>query len=220
MFWVDTSSNVSRVFDRMGLGRNSTSPSFFTLADSNSRLVLEVSGDVNYQYWSQEAKRWVSLQSNKCGTDNPCGIFSICNPQAIDPCHCLKGFEPSDADSWRQGNKSAGCVRKKKLSCSNISSHGNDRFLQFSTVELPKNEVELKMDAAEGCQSTCVSNCSCIAYAYDFNSDCLLWHDQVLTLTNISTDNNHPSFYLRLAASEFVTTGELKKLTFLSSCYL
>ncbi|CAJ2657010.1 unnamed protein product [Trifolium pratense] len=77
-------------------------------------------------------------------------------------------------------------------------------------MELPPDEMRLKMDSTERCESTCVKNCSCIAYSYYFNSYCMLWYDSILSLKNISSDiengnNNHPAFYLRLAASEFVT---------------
>ncbi|MCI11615.1 receptor-like serine/threonine-protein kinase SD1-8-like, partial [Trifolium medium] len=70
--------------------------------DSNSRLVLEVSGDLKYEALSEESNRWLFQFSSKCFIDNSCGIFSICNPEAIDPCKCLDGFTPLDADSWKQ----------------------------------------------------------------------------------------------------------------------
>jgi hypothetical protein len=160
-----------------------------------------------------------------CGNNITCGVFSLCDPQAIDPCHCLKGFEPVDGslryDEFTQnkgkGRRYAGCVRKSELLCQNISSNSsNDRFLRFDKMELPPDEMRLKMDSTERCESTCVKNCSCIAYAYYFNSYCMLWYNNILSLKNISSDiengnNNHPAFYLRLAASEFVTTCKLKE---------
>lgn len=238
VFWIDGRSNVSREGDvdrnRMGLrvmfGIDATS--LFTLpAGSNSRLVLLVSGDLDYQDWSEEANRWVSVQSSKCGTNNSCGAFSICNPQDLDACQCLKGFEPFDADS---GNRSDGCVRRKDLSCTNTSSDDNsnsnssDRFMQFIKVELPSIQVKRRMDTAKRCESTCISNCTCVAYAYDFNGNCMLWHDQVLSLKNISTDiasannnnNNNPSFFLRLAASELITTGKMRAGTSFTFIFL
>ncbi|XP_061336702.1 receptor-like serine/threonine-protein kinase SD1-7 [Gastrolobium bilobum] len=215
VFWIDDNSNVSiqSVINRIGMEQNIMN--YFTWqANSNSRVVLEVSGELNLQYWSEEDKRWVSLQSSKCGTNNSCGAFSICNPQALDPCECLYGFKPFDVDSWRQGISSAGCVRKTELSCSNTSSdtvQGNDGFLQLSKVELPSSSdgVTLKTDTARKCESICSSNCSCVAYVYDFNATCQLWMDQVLILKNISADiyKDNPSFYLRLAASEIVDSN-------------
>ena len=201
---------------------------YFTWSvDNDSRLVLEVSGELIKESWSEEAKRWVSIRSSKCGTENSCGVFSICNPQAHDPCDCLHGFQPLHADSWRNGNTSAGCVRKIELSCSNRSSNNvksNDGFFQFNKVQLPQTSngyIKLKIDRARECESACSRNCSCVAYAYYLNSSiCQLWHGQVLSLKNISTyldnsDNTNPIFYLRLAASELVTAGKSKKPPFL-----
>ncbi|XP_027356119.1 receptor-like serine/threonine-protein kinase SD1-8 [Abrus precatorius] len=214
VFWIDDHSNVTieSVINRIGAVMNNLD--YWTWpADSNSRLVLEVSGELNEEFWSEEAKRWVSLQSSKCGTNNSCGVFSICNPQALHPCDCLHGFKPFDIDSWRKGNKSAGCVRKTDLSCRNSSS--NDGFLQFNEVELPPTldgySEKTKTNMAKECESNCSRNCSCVAYAYDLNGNCQLWLGEVLSLKNISTYedkfyNTNPSFYLRLAASELILT--------------
>jgi hypothetical protein len=203
----------SRSIHRAGLELNKKGY-YSLLDDSNSRLVLEVSGDLNYQYWSEENMRWDSVQSySMCRNNITCGVFSLCDPQALDPCHCMKGFEPVDGSLRYDGRRYAGCVRKTELLCHNKSSNSNDQFLRFDKVELPPDEMRLKMDSTEKCESTCVKNCSCIAYAYYFNNYCMLWYDNILSLKKISSDiddNNHLAFYLRLAASEFVTTCKLK----------
>ncbi|PNX93705.1 S-locus lectin kinase family protein, partial [Trifolium pratense] len=162
----------NRPIHRAGLELNKIKGYYTLLDDSNSRLVLEVSGDLNYQYWSEENMRWVSVQSySTCGNNITCGLFSLCDPQALDPCHCLKGFEPVDGSlrynefqqSKGKGRRYAGCVRKTELLC--------------------------------------------------HKHYCMLWYDSILSLKNISSDiengnNNHPAFYLRLAASEFVTAWD------------
>lgn len=56
----------------------------------------------------------------------------------------------------------------------------------------------------------------CVAFAYYLNGNCQLWLGSVLNLKNVSTDvdnsdDSNPIFYLRLAASEFVTSGKFKK---------
>ncbi|WJX93306.1 hypothetical protein P8452_74847 [Trifolium repens] len=103
--------------------------------------------------------RWVSVQSySMCGNNITCGVFSLCDPQALDPCHCLKGFQPVDGslryDEFTQSNgkgrRYAGCVRKTELLCQNISSNSsNDRLLRFDKMELPPDEMRLKMDSTE-----------------------------------------------------------------------
>ncbi|PNY02978.1 serine/threonine kinase family protein, partial [Trifolium pratense] len=140
---------------------------YFTI-DSNYRLVLEVSGDLKYEALSEESNRWVFQSSSKCSIDNSCGIFSICNREAIDPCKCLDGFTPLDADSWNQGNRSAGCVRIKALSCS--SNNSKDRFSNISAVESPPSYYGYReVYAVSQCESDCFTDCSCVAYAYYIN---------------------------------------------------
>ncbi|KAK7405166.1 hypothetical protein VNO78_06365 [Psophocarpus tetragonolobus] len=214
VFWIDDRSNdsIGNVLGRSGVEQSRYKRYFTWPVDSDSRLVLEVSGELNQEYWSEEAKGWVSIQSSKCGTNNSCGVFSICNPQALEPCDCLPGFQPFDADSWSKGDKSAGCVRKKELSCRN-SVESSDGFKQLNKVQLPSTlnkYSRIRIDTARGCESNCSRNCSCVAYAYYLNGNCQLWLGQVLNLKNISTyvdnsDNSNPIFYLRLAASELVT---------------
>jgi hypothetical protein len=90
-------------------------------------------------------------------------------------------------------------------------------------VELPPNDASLLLDSVAQCNNICFTNCSCVAFAYDFNGNCMLWNDQVPTLKNISSDSqdgdkNKLNFYLRLGASDVLTTSKLKEPPF-PSCY-
>ncbi|KAL2327774.1 hypothetical protein Fmac_021201 [Flemingia macrophylla] len=72
VFWIDDNSNntIDKVIIRSGVVKQA---GYFTWPVGNdSRLVLEVSGEVNLENWSDEEKRWVTAQSSKCGTDNSC----------------------------------------------------------------------------------------------------------------------------------------------------
>ncbi|WVZ03272.1 hypothetical protein V8G54_024078 [Vigna mungo] len=215
--WIDDRYNdtIRNVFGQTGADRNS----YFTLPVVNdSRLVLEVSGELNQEYWSDEKQVWISSQSSKCA-NNSCGAFSICNPKALRPCDCLYGFRPSDA-SWYNGNKSAGCVRNKDLSYCSNSVKSNDKFKQLFYVKSPTLDSLTKINTTRECESTCSRNCSCVAYAYYVNGYCQLWLGSVLNLKNVSTDvansdDSNPIFYLRLAAVEVDTLGKFKKRTFL-----
>ncbi|KAK7342635.1 hypothetical protein VNO80_25591 [Phaseolus coccineus] len=214
VFWIDDSYNetIVNVISRSGM---EVYEPYFTLPVGNdSRLVLEVSGELNQEYWSDEARLWFSIQSSKCATSNSCGAFSICNPKALDPCDCTDGFRPLDADSWNKGEKFAGCVRKKELSSCSNGVESNDKFKQLFNVKwppTPDSYKTIKIDTATGCQLTCSTNCSCVAFAYYLNGNCQLWFGSVLNLKNVSTDvdnsdDSNPIFNLRLAASEFVTS--------------
>ena len=139
-----------------------------------------------------------------------CGAFSICNETARVPCGCLKGFEPVDADAWSSGDASSGCVRKTSLQCTNNQKDG---FLKISRVDWTKNPLGLDIVNDKECQSACLNNCSCLAYAYDpkrnrtsVTKSCLVWDDSLLNLKQLSEDGN--DFYLKLAPSDLVTIGK------------
>jgi hypothetical protein len=217
--WIDGNSNFSvfDVFSGADLQYSSDSKRYIP-TDSNSRLVLAVSGDLKLEAWSKKSNRWLFLLSSKCSIDNPCGVFSICNPdEAIDPCKCLDGFKPLDADSWKQGNRSAGCVRRKTLSCSNTNS--NDTFLNISVESPPPYYTHWEVDVLAECLSICFNDCSCVAYAYYLNGTCMLWNQQVPTLKKTSFDiqdgnNNKLNISFRLAHPERLITSKLKEPTF------
>jgi hypothetical protein len=104
-----------------------------------SRMVLDVSGQLKLQSWSEDDKKWNSLQSSRCGDYAFCGAFSICNETAHVSdvaCSCLQGFKPNSADTWRHGNASSGCVRKTALQCGNNTVQ-RDGFLRMSKVDWP-----------------------------------------------------------------------------------
>ncbi|BAT90118.1 G-type lectin S-receptor-like serine/threonine-protein [Vigna angularis] len=220
-FWIDNHYNetIGNFTSRSGGYQHNLNDTrfnvgyYFTLPVGNdSRLVLEVSGELIQEYWSDKEHQWISIQSSKCA-NNSCGAFSICNPKARDPCDCLQGFRPSDADSWYNGNKSAGCVRKKDLSYCSNSVKSNDKFKQLYYVKSPTLDSLTKINTTttRECESTCSRNCSCVAYAYYVNGYCQLWLGSVLNLKNVSTDvansdDSKPIFYLRLAAAEVDTS--------------
>ncbi|XP_027911794.1 G-type lectin S-receptor-like serine/threonine-protein kinase At4g27290 isoform X2 [Vigna unguiculata] len=215
VFWIDDSYNdtIGNVIRQSDLNKSHpTNDSYFALrVGSDSRLVLEVSGELNLEYWSDKEQRWVS-NSSKCGTNNWCGAFSICNPEALDPCDCLNGFRPFDADSWSKGDKSAGCVRKKELSFCSNGVESNDTFNQLYDVNsVSASNWTIKIGTARECERTCSKNCSCVAFSYYANGNCQLWFGSLLNLKNVSTevisfDNSNPIIFLRVAASELDTS--------------
>lgn len=186
--------------------------------DYESRLVLEVSGELKQQFWSENTKEWVSLKSSTCSQNDSCGSFSICNPQALDPCECLEGFTPYDSDSWKQGNTSTGCVRKKELQCTNTSDDDDDGYFSLDQVDFVSDDLPIfEAQNASTCQRACSKDCSCVAYAFNFTGYCLLWHDQILNLINatvhvgddphVDDDSHTSSVFLKLAASELNNNG-------------
>jgi len=209
--------------------------------DRNFRFILEASGDLKYQAWSKESRQFIFQKSYQCVTNNSCGNFSVCNPQAVDACQCLDGFEKSDADSWSKGDRSAGCQRINKLSC-NTNNITNEFHPLNISVESPPHHVHRQVDKLSQCTDICFTNCSCVLYAYDIsNGSCMLWNDQVPTLKNTSTVdaynnrvyNYRLKFFLRVGPDRPITSKfkepficifificKLKEPTFPLSCRL
>uniref|UniRef100_A0A7N2MB12 Receptor-like serine/threonine-protein kinase n=1 Tax=Quercus lobata TaxID=97700 RepID=A0A7N2MB12_QUELO len=179
-------------------------------SDEISRMVLDVSGQLKLQSWSEDDQRWNSLQSSRCGDYALCGAFSICNETAEVPCGCLTGFRPVSADAWSKGNSSSGCVRETDLQCTKNNDVQNDGFLHMSKVDWPDNPWHLDFGSDIECQSACLNNCSCIAYTYYYKlrglkPPCLVWDGSLLNLKQLSADYIYGiDFNLKLATSDLV----------------
>ena len=195
-----------------------------------SRMVLDVSGQLKLQSWLEDDRRWHSIQSSRCRNYAFCGAFSICNETVHEPnqpCDCLPGFKPLSADPWETGNlsSSTGCARETDLQCTNKNTDvGKDGFLLMSKVDWPENPLQqLHIRNRLACESACLNNCSCIAYAYDQKVDhnvykfrCFVWNGPLLNLKKLSGDDKYGNeFYLKLAPSELATNGKKCTSTFL-----
>ncbi|XP_031105236.1 G-type lectin S-receptor-like serine/threonine-protein kinase At2g19130 [Ipomoea triloba] len=78
-----------------------------------------------------------------------------------------------------------------------------DRFRMVTNTRLPRHPRNVTVGSTTECESACLRNCTCNAYAYDnTNGGCWHWDGELL---NLSKDNSNGStIYIRLAASEFV----------------
>ncbi|KAM4097591.1 hypothetical protein ACJW30_07G012600 [Castanea mollissima] len=203
-------SSLRTSFDVLSYGSDYvTWPSNYTSQTQISRIVLDESGKLKLQSWLEDQKKWnSSIQSSRCEDYALCGNFSVCNETARNPCSCLPGFNPVS------GDVSSDCVRKTALQCSNNNSDTqNDKFLLMSKVDWLDYPKPLKMSSDKECQSSCLNNCSCIAYAFGAKngsirsdeSDCIEWHDSFSNLKLTPIEDKHGNgFYLKLAPSESV----------------
>ncbi|XP_021287440.1 receptor-like serine/threonine-protein kinase SD1-6 [Herrania umbratica] len=126
---------------------------------------------------------------------------------------CLEGFKPISASTSIQDGTYEVCVRKKNLHCTNSGDHAqNDGFLHKFFVDYPSDEYVLNhTSSAADCKAECVSNCSCIAYAYDINRGCLVWYGDLFDLKQLpENDVDGKIFYLKLAVSELITNQKEK----------
>ncbi|XP_059277811.1 G-type lectin S-receptor-like serine/threonine-protein kinase At4g27290 [Lycium ferocissimum] len=179
-----------------------------------SRFVIDVTGEMKQFTWLDSSKQWnvVYLQPTRsCDVYAYCGAFGTCNPNSTSVCRCLPGFVPKLDTDWDLDIFSQGCVRKTNLSCgSNPSAPFKDKFWLMSNVTLPKYYETARVTSATKCESACLNNCSCTAYAYD-GTECLTWSEELLNLQQLSQDDQRGrNLFIKLAASDFPSAIKAK----------
>ncbi|KAG5551166.1 hypothetical protein RHGRI_009557 [Rhododendron griersonianum] len=192
--------------------------SYYTCSMKNplvtARLVMDISGQLQV-LTRHEMDEWVMLWAQplaQCDVYAYCGAFGTCNQRATPFCQCFPGFQPNSVGSWNAGNMSGGCMRKAPLQCGNdiVANGQKDQFQRISKVTLPDNSIVLSQVRSAGdCQSACFSNCSCSAYTYDSSNGCSIWREELLNVKQLKDDDaNGRDFFLKLAASEFLSEGK------------
>ena len=97
-------------------------------------------------------------------------------------------------------DQSGGRVRRAPLQCDHS---GNDAFLLIPNMLFPVNSVALRVNNIKECKSSCLSNCSCTAYAYD--NGCFIWIGELVNLQQFSSENKiGREIHVRVAASELL----------------
>ncbi|KAK6230449.1 hypothetical protein QUC31_001967 [Theobroma cacao] len=206
-YWTDT---------RNAFWRNNNFVGGFTSEFLNTsriaQIVLDEFGQLKLQSWSEDDQRWYTLESSKCSYHR-CGVFNICNITSDTPCSCLEGFKPISAPTSKENGTNKSCVRKTNLQCTNNGGHvQNDGFFRKQFVDYPSDEHVLNLTrSAADCRLECLSNCACNAYAYDIKLGCLVWYGDLFDLKQLpEKDIDGKNFYLKLAASELITSGRKK----------
>ncbi|KAL0328806.1 UNVERIFIED_CONTAM: G-type lectin S-receptor-like serine/threonine-protein kinase [Sesamum calycinum] len=147
--------------------------------------VLKSSGNLEEKLWSHEKGEWLITWS------------SI-------------GMSPNK-DEWNAGNWSSGCTRRTPLRCQKKNPVGSeDVFLKLSQVKLPDHVKWLPAPDAD-CRSQCLSNCSCIAYAYYAGIGCMTWAGSLIDVQKFS--DGGPDLYIRVAHSELSDKQYWKAVT-------
>jgi hypothetical protein len=180
------------------------------------RFVMDVSGQVKGWFWVEATQGWNLVYAEpkaRCAVPRGCGAFGICSDGAATACDCARGFRPRSPANWGSGDYIDGCVRNAQLQCAKNSSgsvdtatglkkEGQDKFLRMDGMGFPDDGRVVGAASTGDCQSACLGDCTCSAYAY--NNSCFLWHGDLQTLqAGIGVDQaDAGSLYLRLAASE------------------
>ncbi|CAL5408632.1 unnamed protein product [Camellia sinensis] len=173
-------------------------------------IFITPDGTLKRMFMDEQVKNpyvsWM-VSVNRCDIYGVCGPFGVCNKNKSPNCECLKGFVPNSIEDWQKGNWGGGCVRKTDLLCqkntSNLASSGkaqNDGFWKLRSMKLPDHFEYLYSEDSSGCQQWCLSNCSCVAYAYVTGIDCVVWTGGLMDVQQFSLAGN--DLYLRLSYSE------------------
>lgn len=177
-----------------------------------SRFVMDISGQIQQLSWLESTKQWNLFWSQprtQCEVYAFCGPFGICNQQSLPFCSCLKGFQASSSNSWNLSDFSAGCARKTRLQCGNdsLANGKRDKFLEMPNMKLPDHPQTVAVGSSSECESTCLNNCSCTAYAY--GDHCSIWIGDLLNLQQLTSGG---TLYLKLAASELPNSRNSKAI--------
>ncbi|CAL5402222.1 unnamed protein product [Camellia sinensis] len=175
-----------------------------------TRMVMNRDGVLRRMTWIEgSSTSWVehlTTEMTNCDTFAFCGPYGLCTVNNSPECGCLQRFEPKFPKDWGT-DWSNGCVRRTPLNCSGVNG---DKFWKYSGVKVPDTEnswFNVTMTLKE-CETMCLKNCSCMAYAnLDVSgegSGCLLWFDE---LVDIRVIENGQDLYVRMAASEFGQAG-------------
>ncbi|CAN7025783.1 unnamed protein product [Brassica oleracea var. botrytis] len=191
--------------------------SYFTYSIYNkaniSRLVMDVSGQIRQSTWLNNNNQWNLFWSQprqQCQVYAYCGSFGICNDKSQPFCQCPRGFRPVSQKDWDMKDYSSGCVGKTELQCSRGVVN---QFLPLTNVKLPDNLEVWGITSFSICGSTCLGNCSCLAYAhYESSNRCLMWTKDVFNLQQFEEDYSEGNtLYLRLSASDMPSSSSSGK---------
>ncbi|KAK3165648.1 hypothetical protein QOZ80_1AG0035980 [Eleusine coracana subsp. coracana] len=179
----------------------------YTISDPSlfSRLLVVNSKDGQLRRFSLKNGAWSDYSfypTEPCDHYNRCGPFGYCNPDLSSACDCLPGFVPRSPEQWNLQDWSDGCVRRTNLSC-----NGSDGFWVVNQMKLPQATDATIYEGLtlDQCRQTCLSNCSCRAYAAANMSGgagvgCVLWTVDLLDMRQYPFAVE--DVYIRLAQSE------------------
>ncbi|CAL8139745.1 unnamed protein product [Prunus armeniaca] len=210
-FSLDPEMTLNDVFNYSYVTNENESYFTYSLYDPKriSRYVMYTSGQIQQLTWLEttSTRQW-NLFWSKPKVYAFCGPFSSYNEKSLPLCSCLMGFEPESHRDWSLQDYSGGCLRKTTLPCGNaVGVTGTeDGFLEMPSMSLPASveDKHYSIAYAKQCRSICLSNCSCIAYAYSSTAGCSIWTGDLFGLKQLAPDDGDGrTLYIRLAASEF-----------------
>ncbi|XXG70292.1 hypothetical protein AAC387_Pa06g3082 [Persea americana] len=190
--------------------------SYFTYNPLDGSIVtsifLDFSGQIKQGLLLESSRQWTYIwlrPIDQCEVYSICGNFGVCSKNSEPFCSCLNGFQPRSREDWNSSNWSGGCTRKTQFECGGNSFINGQKsgFLMIPNMGLPKSSHSLTVRSHKECESSCLSSCSCTAYAFD--NGCSLWNGDLINLQQLSNGEGR-HLYLRLAATELRDLGRKK----------
>ncbi|KAJ8628399.1 hypothetical protein MRB53_021706 [Persea americana] len=190
--------------------------SYFTYNPLDGSIVtsifLDFSGQIKQGLLLESSRQWTYIwlrPIDQCEVYSICGNFGVCSKNSEPFCSCLNGFQPRSREDWNSSNWSGGCTRKTQFECGGNSFINGQKsgFLMIPNMGLPKSSHSLTVRSHKECESSCLSSCSCTAYAFD--NGCSLWNGDLINLQQLSNGEGR-DLYLRLAATELLDLGRKK----------
>ncbi|KAI6703887.1 hypothetical protein NL676_013023 [Syzygium grande] len=180
-----------------------------------SYFVLKPNGNLVLPFWHEKENCWEIFWSSwesECDVYGKCGPFGICDANTSPICNCVRGFEPKNIEEWSSGNWSGGCVRMSSLQCERINNGSTkagkkDGFMKIENAKVPNYAIR-DSPLEDQCQKLCLSNCSCLAYAYEAGIGCMYWSGDLIDIQKFSMAGT--DLYIRLNHAEI---GEKRDLT-------
>ncbi|OWM77578.1 G-type lectin S-receptor-like serine/threonine-protein kinase SD1-13 isoform X2 [Punica granatum] len=175
-----------------------------------SYYLLQPNGTLLQVYSGEEENDrglpWSSYET-ECDVYGKCGPYGICDPSKSPICSCPRGFKPGNLEEWSRGNWTAGCVRETPTNCGSSNSSKRDGFLRLQKMKVPAFP-EWSFPLENECAKRCLSNCSCLAYAYTEGVGCMSWTGDLLDMQKFS--NAGVDIHIRLPRSELGKARDLK----------
>ncbi|CAN6574352.1 unnamed protein product [Malus baccata var. baccata] len=171
---------------------------------------------LNLLRWIDESKtrleEWAE-PTNKCDFYAQRGPYGACDKNG-DPfssqCKCLKGFRTEFKKQSAMEDWPGRCVREKALACDK-----GEVFSTFEKMKLPDDAIIFGNRNMSECESECLQNCSCTAYAYSKVTEkgglgCLTWFGN---LTNLVENHRFgQTMYICVHRSDQGGKGHIQQL--------
>lgn len=167
-----------------------------TLNDTRTYMRLNSSGFIEFATLEACSSVLWSAPESVCDFDSYCGPYGLCTRSGS--CICPAGFGSLST----KPRNAFGCSREVPMSCERGSSaHLDVEFYPLEGVyRFPKNSWSSDARSMKECETSCIRDCTCTAFAY--NVTCLLWFWELRNTVVLDSGSNGNHLYIRIATTQ------------------